>query len=132
MSKTNTEAVEARYYCNKCGYFGPNETHIAPGHDRGPCPYIAALSLTAKTEPSAAGLVEELRAQAIHKKSNTIVVSRELRDNLIAALSAPTRERELLEACKLQLEYMDERSPSGTTPAIIARIDNLLNEGSGQ
>lgn len=35
----------------------------------------------------------------------------------------------LLGECRLQLEYLDERSPSGTTPAVIARIDALLREG---
>lgn len=31
----------------------------------------------------------------------------------------------LREACR-QLAYMDERSPSGTTPAVIARINHFL------
>ena len=34
--------------------------------------------------------------------------------------------REGLAEARLQLLYMDERSPSGTTPAVVARVDTLL------
>jgi len=37
--------------------------------------------------------------------------------------------REALREARLQLEYMDQRSPSGTTPAVIARIDAALQNG---
>jgi hypothetical protein len=38
--------------------------------------------------------------------------------------------RSTLEEARLQLEYMDERSPSGTTPAVLARINAALSEAS--
>ena len=38
---------------------------------------------------------------------------------------------EALENARLQLEYMDARSPSGTTPAIIARIDAAIAKAKG-
>lgn len=34
----------------------------------------------------------------------------------------------LLGECRLQLEHLDARSPTGTTPAVIARIDALLQD----
>lgn len=43
--------------------------------------------------------------------------------------TATTPSPDLVEALKearLQLEYMDGRSPSGTTPAVIAKIDDAL------
>lgn len=43
----------------------------------------------------------------------------------------PVGMREALEEAKRQLEYIDERSPSGTTPAVIARIDAALATGNG-
>jgi hypothetical protein len=47
------------------------------------------------------------------------------------ATEAAYREREAalveaLDEARRQLEYMDERSPSGTTPAVLARINALL------
>ena len=36
--------------------------------------------------------------------------------------------RNLLTEARLQLEYIDERSPSGTTPAVIARINAALGD----
>lgn len=41
---------------------------------------------------------------------------------LVAALISGLRE------AKLQLEYLDERFPTGTTPAVLARLDSLLPE----
>ena len=37
---------------------------------------------------------------------------------------------EALKEAKLQIEYLDERMPSGTTPAILARIDQALKDFS--
>lgn len=36
--------------------------------------------------------------------------------------------REALEEAKLQLEYLDKRHPTGTTPAVIGRIEAALSE----
>jgi hypothetical protein len=35
---------------------------------------------------------------------------------------------ELLEEVRNQLEYMDERSPSGTTPAVLVRVNAMIAE----
>lgn len=45
--------------------------------------------------------------------------------NGVAMAAVPDMLQALVEA-KLQLEYMDERSPSGTTPAVIARLEQAL------
>jgi hypothetical protein len=39
---------------------------------------------------------------------------------------------EALQEAKLQLEYMDERSPSGTTPTVLARIHAVLSTALGE
>ena len=36
--------------------------------------------------------------------------------------------REILHEWSLQLEYLDDRSPSGTTPAVLAEIKSALEE----
>jgi hypothetical protein len=47
----------------------------------------------------------------------------------IRALIASWRERgEALEEARLQLEYLDGRWPTGTTPAILARIAALKDK----
>ena len=52
----------------------------------------------------------------------------------IAAWNARHREAsqaelvEALEEARRQLEYIDERSPSGTTPAVLARINAALTK----
>ena len=42
------------------------------------------------------------------------------------AVAALDERDEMLQYVRLQLEYLDERYPTGTTPAVIARIDHLL------
>ena len=47
----------------------------------------------------------------------------------LSALTPPATVAALVEALKhadLQLEYIDQRSPSGTTPAVRAQIDAAL------
>jgi hypothetical protein len=38
--------------------------------------------------------------------------------------------REALEEARRQLEYLDGRFPTGTTPAVIARIEAALQESA--
>jgi hypothetical protein len=33
---------------------------------------------------------------------------------------------EMLEECRLQLEYLDKRFPTGTTPNVLSRVETLL------
>lgn len=41
-------------------------------------------------------------------------------------MTAPDTMRDVVEEARRQLEYLDERFPTGTTPAVIARIDAAL------
>ncbi len=136
---TNTEAVAWLYeneegskelildcnseYARRLLEFGYTETPLA------------ALSPTAKTEPSATGLVRgpiaiarALDATGLLGSSDEMDV-KEFEAELarqgfqVTALSAPTRERELLREVRKYLWSDSE---------LITRIDNLLNEGSGQ
>lgn len=175
MTKTNTEAVAWLYeneegskelildcnseYARRLLEFGYTETPLA------------ALSPTAKTEPSAAGLEE--RAKQIladvtglpHESDTEYAASDRMVDGgywaeealkaVIAALSAPTRERELLREARERLraiqgacgDYLppdsgiSEHELANTVIGLtddrsyidlVTRIDNLLNEGPGQ
>lgn len=52
----------------------------------------------------------------------------EIQSDRIEALEAAiVQAREALEEARLQLEYLDERFPTGTTPAAIAKIGQALS-----
>lgn len=176
MTKTNTEAVAWLYeneegskelildcnseYARRLLEFGYTETPLA------------ALSPTAKTEPSAAGSEGEPYSAAeiefVHclldrysENGGTISIVDDHRAFMVivrrhaAALSAPTRERELLREARERLraiqgacgDYLppdsgiSEHELANTVIGLtddrsyidlVTRIDNLLNEGSGR
>lgn len=84
---------------------------------------------TAKTEPSAAGL-EAIMLELAYCRHAALPVSETAKR--IAALSAPTRERELLRDCRAWILDETEDRSWQAEKQLVARIDNLLNEGSGQ
>lgn len=102
-----------------------------------------ALSHTAKTEPSAAGLAPDFLAclsdyddvKNETAEARLAAFAYDNRQAILAALSAPTRERELLEDARVHVErarYYSSGPYEKMAQDVLARIDNLLNEGSGQ
>lgn len=155
MTKTDTEAVEAAFIAGyKAAHFDPTGYDVDAAANEAWEEYAAP---TAKTEPSAAGLVvpEEalFKCETCGEESNChplddlalspsgSAVCGECWDanwdadkpawddlpdyrSKFAALSAPTRERELLRRARDIL-------PEGKSK-LRDDIDNLLNEGSGR
>jgi hypothetical protein len=69
--------------------------------------------------PEVADLVERLRDLGVRSADRAAA--------LISAQAVMLEEaREVANEARLQLEYMDVRSPSGTTPAVIAKITEWL------
>lgn len=70
---------------------------------------------------------EHARTNPVFANSNRVLVDNMIRreqqqlDHLVELVN-------MLEEAKLQLVYLDERFPTGTTPAIIARINALLEK----
>jgi len=78
-------------------------------------------------------LIERLRAEHVRNGGQGAYAwkSRELCGKAATEIERLTaqveRMREALEEARLQLEYLDERHPTGTTPAMLGKINAALS-----
>ncbi len=63
--------------------------------------------------------------------SLTLSLNRAMLTHSAALVAENERLREGLEEARLQLEYLDERFPTGTTPAVLARGRTALETRNG-